>query len=96
MRRLSKLIVLLLTLSILASAVMLTAAEVGESEEWQADIRKLMDEAYAPKTTETRFDHVVEELTGLAGYAGSLDGADNTAIGNGSGKSLELAVFEEL
>lgn len=61
MKKFSKLIVLLLTISMLASAVMLTVAEMGVEEEWQADIRKLMDEAYAPKATTTLFDHSVPE-----------------------------------
>ena len=61
MKKYSKLLILLLTLSMLIPAVMLTAAEVGVEEEWQADIRKLMDEAYAPKATTTLFDHSVPE-----------------------------------
>jgi len=61
MKKFSKLLLLLLALSVLSSAVMLSTAGVGEEEQWQADILKLMDESLAPRTTTTLYDHSIPE-----------------------------------
>ena len=63
MKNLSKLLVLILLVSVFASAAVMSAAEVRTDENWQADIRKLMDESLAPKSTSTLFDHAIPEGT---------------------------------
>lgn len=63
MKKFSKLLLLLLAVSLLASVVMMSTAEIQGEENWQADIRKLMDESLAPKTTTTLFDHAIMEGT---------------------------------
>lgn len=65
MKKLSKLVLLLLAISLLASAVMMSTAEIQAEEEWQADIRTLMDVSLAPKTTTTLYDHSIPDGTAL-------------------------------
>ena len=61
MKKFSKLLLLLLAISLLVSAVVMSTAEIQAEEDWQADIRKLMDESLAPKTTTTLYDHSIPE-----------------------------------
>lgn len=62
MRKVSMILLLVLAVTLLGSLVAMSTAEVQVEEDWQADIRKLMDDSYAPKSTTIQYDHsVVEE-----------------------------------
>lgn len=61
MKKFSMLLVMILIISLLASLAAMSTAEMQTEEEWQADIRKLMDESLAPKSTTTLFEHAIPE-----------------------------------
>lgn len=61
MKKFSMLLALILAALLLGSLAFMSTAEVKVEEEWQADIRKLMDESLAPKSTTTRYDHAIPE-----------------------------------
>ena len=61
MKRFRMLLAMLLTVALLASVAVISTAEVQVEEDWQADIRKLMDESYAPRTTSIHYDHALGE-----------------------------------
>ena len=61
MRKVSMILLLVLAVTLLGSLVAMSTAEVQVEEDWQADIRKLMDDSYAPKSTTIQYDHSVAE-----------------------------------
>lgn len=61
MKRFRMLLAMLLTVALLASVAVISTAEVQVEEDWQADIRKLMDESYVPRTTSIQYDHALGE-----------------------------------
>ena len=61
MRKVSMILLLVLAVTLLGSLVAMSTAEVQVEEDWQADIRKLMDDSYAPKSTMIQYDHSIAE-----------------------------------
>ena len=61
MRKVSMILLLVLAVTLLGSLVAMSTAEVQVEEDWQADIRKLMDDSYAPKSTTVQYDHSIAE-----------------------------------
>ena len=63
MKKIRMLLAMILVAALLASLAAMTTAEVQVAEDWQADIRTLMDESLIPKTTSIRYDHNLSENT---------------------------------
>ena len=63
MKKIRLLLAMILVAALLASLAAMTTAEVQTAEDWQADIRTLMDESLIPKTTSIRYDHNLPENT---------------------------------
>ena len=63
MKKIRLLLAMILVAALMASLAAMTTAEVQTAEDWQADIRTLMDESLIPKTTSIRYDHNLPENT---------------------------------
>ena len=63
MKKIRMLLAMILVAALLAPLAAMTTAEVQVAEDWQADIRTLMDESLIPKTTSIRYDHNLSENT---------------------------------
>jgi len=82
MNKPSKLISILLLFVFLFSAVAFASTEIQIENNWQADIRKLMDEAHIPQATSLLYDHVLEDgiIPNEHAYAIEKVGSDGTTM----------------
>jgi len=89
MKTCSKLLMLILLVSLLVSSAGITAVGVLAEENWQADIRKLMDESLAPKSTSTIFDYAVGEETAAQAHEFFVERVN----GDGLAMRIDLALL---
>ena len=82
MKKLRIYLALTLVVALIASIAAISSAEVQVEEDWQADIRTLMDESLLPKATTVQYDHALPEGTAQTPHAYAIEkiGSDGTTL----------------
>ena len=80
MKKMRMLLAMILVAALLASMAAMSTAEVQVAEDWQADIRTLMDESRIPKTTSIRYDHGLSENAEARSHQYGIEKINNDGV----------------